>query len=94
MDGVTVGRLCDAVEQSELGAVREMLRRRPEICNLERPGHGEHRALHVAVLRRDAAMVRLLMENGADARRGSFRTAMPPARCGSRWSAAMTRLPR
>jgi len=69
---VTVGRLCDAVEQSNLGAVREMLRRRPEICNLERPGHGEHRALHVAVLRRDAAMVRLLMENGADARRGIF----------------------
>jgi ankyrin repeat protein len=70
VDGVTVGRLCDAVERGELDAVREMLRRRPVICNLERPGHGEHRALHVAVLRRDAAMVRLLMENGADARRG------------------------
>ena len=70
VDGVTVGRLCDAVERGDLAAVREMLRRRPEICNLERPGHGEHRALHVAALRRDAAMVHLLMENGADARRG------------------------
>ncbi len=32
----------------------------------------EHRALHYAVLRRDAAMVRLLMEAGADARKGIF----------------------
>jgi ankyrin repeat protein len=72
VDGVTVGRLCDAVERGDREAVREMLRRRPEICNLERPGHGEHRAVHVAVLRRDAAMVRLLMENGADAQLGIY----------------------
>ncbi|SPE27892.1 hypothetical protein SBA3_140005 [Candidatus Sulfopaludibacter sp. SbA3] len=70
VDGVTAGRLCDAVEQGDLAAVRGMLQRRPEIVNLERPGHGEQRAIHVAVLRRDGAMVRLLMENGADARRG------------------------
>ena len=69
-DGVTAGRLCDAVERGDIATVRAMLARRPEIVNLERPGHGEHRALHVAVLRRDPAMVRLLMENGADARRG------------------------
>lgn len=70
VDGVTTARLCDAVEQGDLPAVRDMLRRRPEIVNLERPEHGEHRALHVAVLGRDPAMVRLLMEHGADARRG------------------------
>ena len=70
VDGVTSGRLCEAVERGDLPAVREMLRRRPEIVNLERPGHGEQRAIHVAVLRRDPALVRLLMENGADARRG------------------------
>ncbi len=70
VDGVTAGRLCDAVERGDITAVRDMLRRRPEIVNLERPGHGEERALHLAVLRRDAAMVRLLMEHGADARLG------------------------
>jgi ankyrin repeat protein len=70
VDGVTIARLCDAVEQGDLAAVRDMLRRRPEIVNLERPQHGEHRALHVAVLGRNPAMVRLLMENGADARIG------------------------
>ena len=69
-DGVTAGRLCDAVERGDVATVRDMLARRPEIVNLDWPGHGEHRPLHVAVLRRDAAMVRLLMENGADARRG------------------------
>jgi ankyrin repeat protein len=72
VDGVTATRLCDAVEQGDLPAVREMLRRRPEIVNLEWPGHGEHRAVHIAVLKRDPAMVRLLMENGADARIGIF----------------------
>ena len=32
----------------------------------------EHRALHYAVLRRDAPMTRLLMQTGADARKGIF----------------------
>ena len=70
VDGVTAARLSDAVEQGDVPAVRDMLRRRPEIVNLERPEHGEHRALHVAVVGRDSAMVRLLMEYGADARIG------------------------
>jgi ankyrin repeat protein len=70
VDGVTVGRLCDAVQHGDLSAVAAMLRRRPEIVDVEWPGHGEHRAIHVAVLGRDPAMVRLLMGNGADARRG------------------------
>ena len=70
LDGVTARHLCDAVERGDVAGVRALLRRRPEIVNLERPGHGEQRAIHIAVLRRDQAMVRLLMENGADARRG------------------------
>ena len=70
VEGVTAGRLCEAVERGDLPAVREMLRRRPEIVNLEWPDHGEERPIHVAVLRRNASMVRLLMKNGADARRG------------------------
>ena len=70
VDGVTAGRLCDAVERGDTLAVGDMLSRRPEIVNLERPGHGEYRALHLAVLRQDAAMTRLLMEHRADARAG------------------------
>lgn len=49
-----------------------LLRRRPEIVNLERFGFGEQRALHIAVLRRDAAMASLLLEHGADARIGMY----------------------
>jgi ankyrin repeat protein len=72
VDGVRVGRLCDAVELGDLAAVRGMLHLRPEIVNLERPRHGEQRAIHIATLRRDSAMVRLLMEHGADARVGMW----------------------
>jgi ankyrin repeat protein len=37
---------------------------------MDRAGNDEHRGLHYAVLRRDASMVKLLMEAGADARKG------------------------
>ncbi|MPZ20597.1 MAG: hypothetical protein GEV06_22195 [Luteitalea sp.] len=70
VDGVTVGHVCEAIERGDLPAVREMLRRRPELVDLEWPGHGETRRLHVAVLRRDPLAVQLLMEHSADARRG------------------------
>jgi ankyrin repeat protein len=70
VDGVTVTRLHDAVERGDLDMVRDMLHRRSEIVNRDREGYGERLALHLAVLRRDAPMTRLLMENGADARAG------------------------
>lgn len=70
VDGVTIGRLHDAVEQGDVDTVRNLLRRRPELVNRDRPGYPERLALHIAVQRRDAAMVRLLMERGADARSG------------------------
>lgn len=70
VEGVTATRFCDAVERDDLASVREMLRRRPELVNVERPTHGEQRAIHIAVMRRNAAMVRLLMTHGADARTG------------------------
>src|ERR1700739_2262949 len=37
---------------------------------LDRAGDDEHRGLHYAVLRRDGPTVKLLMEAGADARKG------------------------
>ena len=70
VEGVTSSRLCDAVEQGDLATARELLRRRPEIVNLDAPGRAEVHALHLAVMRRDAPMVQLLMESGADAQQG------------------------
>ena len=70
VDGVTIGRLHDAVERGDADAVRNLLRRRPELVNRDRPGYPEQLPLHIAVQRRDAAMVQLLMERGADARSG------------------------
>lgn len=72
VDGVTVDRLCGAIERGDAATVEQLLRRRPEIIDCEWPDHGECRALHVAVLRRDAAMVHLLMAHGADARTGIY----------------------
>jgi ankyrin repeat protein len=63
VDGVTATRLHEAVETGDLEAARALLARRPEIVDL---GRGETRALHMAVLKRDVEMTRLLLEAGAD----------------------------
>ncbi|MDR3701046.1 MAG: ankyrin repeat domain-containing protein [Candidatus Sulfopaludibacter sp.] len=70
VDGVTIGRLHDAVEQGDADAVRNLLQRRPELVNRDQAGYPERLPLHIAVQRRDAAMVRHLMERGADAHSG------------------------
>jgi ankyrin repeat protein len=64
VDGVTAARLHEAVENGDLRTARELLTRRPEIVDL---GRGEMRALHMAVLKRDLEITRLLLEFGADA---------------------------
>ena len=63
VDGVTAAKLHDAVESGDLTAARDLLTRRPEIVDL---GRGEMRALHMAVLRRDLEMTKMLVEFGAD----------------------------
>jgi len=63
VDGVTSGRLHQAAESGDLKTARELLTRRPEIVDL---GRGEMRAIHMAVLRRDLEMTKLLLEFGAD----------------------------
>jgi ankyrin repeat protein len=50
--------------------VRAMLAARPELVHMDMSEHNEHRALHYAVLDRNAAMVRVLMEHGADPHKG------------------------
>src|SRR5690349_3286818 len=62
VDGVTAARLHAAVECGDLKTARELLTRRLEIVDL---GRGEMRAVHMAVLRRDLEMTRLLLEFGA-----------------------------
>ena len=70
VDGANVARLAEAVTAGDLATVRKLLKARPELIGMDRAENDEHRALHYAVLRRDSAMVRLLMQAGADARKG------------------------
>jgi len=70
VDGMNVSRFMEAVKQGDQRAVRTMLASRPELVGKDVSESNEHRAIHYAVLGRDPAMVRLLMEAGADARKG------------------------
>ena len=67
VDGVTGKKLHEAVESGNLSAARTLLEGRPEIVD---QGRGELRALHTAVVRRDLAMTKLLLEFGADTEGG------------------------
>jgi hypothetical protein len=70
VDGVTIACFADAVKAGDIAQVRSMLASRPELVSMDRAGNDEHRGLHYAVLSRNAPMVKLLMEAGADARKG------------------------
>ncbi|MEX0886243.1 MAG: ankyrin repeat domain-containing protein [Phycisphaeraceae bacterium] len=72
VDGVTVTRLADAARGGDLEQVRAMLRQRPELVDMDMAESNEHRVLHHAVLARQPDMVRVLMEAGADARKGIY----------------------
>jgi ankyrin repeat protein len=72
VDGANVAKLADAVRAGDAAQVRILLHARPELVNMDMAENDEHRALHYAVLGRDAAMVKLLMEAGADAHKGIF----------------------
>jgi ankyrin repeat protein len=70
VDGVTVAGLADAVRAGDITKVRAMLAARPELVHMDMSEHNEHRALHYAVLERNEAMVRVLMEHGGDPHKG------------------------
>lgn len=72
VDGVNVQELVEAAKAGDLARARTILRRRPELIDKDMSANNEHRALYYAVLRRDAAMTRLLMDAGADARKGIY----------------------
>lgn len=64
VDGVTVKRFEEAARNGDIPQLRGMLKQRPELVNSG--------ALRHAVLRRDDSMVRILMEQGANARIGVY----------------------
>ena len=72
VDGANVARLAEAVQAGDVETVRTLLETRPELAGMDLAGDDERRALHLAVLGNDPAMVRLLMQNGADAHKGIF----------------------
>jgi ankyrin repeat protein len=72
VDGVTVKRLIDAVRANDVAQVCAMLKARPELVHTDMAENNEHRALHYAVFQRAPEMVRVLMEHGADARKGIY----------------------
>lgn len=70
VDGVNIERFIESVKAGNFPHVRSMLAARPELVDMDTSEGDEHRAIHYAVLSRDAAMVRLLMEAGSNARKG------------------------
>jgi ankyrin repeat protein len=64
VDGVTVKRFEEAARNGDIAQLRAMLKLRPELVNSA--------ALRYAVLRRNEAIVRFLMEHGANARIGVY----------------------
>ncbi len=70
IDGVTVRRLADAVCADDLAQARRMLHTRPELANMAMSYGDERRPIHFAVMNRSPEMVRLLMQQGANARAG------------------------
>ncbi|HLN03909.1 MAG TPA: ankyrin repeat domain-containing protein [Bryobacteraceae bacterium] len=72
VDGVTITRLAEAIRAGDVARVRAMIDARPELVNTDMAENDEHRAIHYAVLARWPEMVRLLMEQGADARKGIY----------------------
>ncbi len=70
VDGVTVRHLADAVSAGDLAEALRMLRTRPELANMAMSYADERRPIHFAVMNRWPEMVRLLLQQGADARAG------------------------
>lgn len=70
VDGANVARFIQAVRAGDLSQVRVLLAACPELVGMDVSASNEHRGIHYAVLQRDAAMVRLLMEAGSDAHKG------------------------
>ncbi|HYM00796.1 MAG TPA: ankyrin repeat domain-containing protein [Blastocatellia bacterium] len=87
VDGVTIARLVEAVRVGDVERVRTMLKARPELADMTVSYVDEHRAIHYAVIHRRPEIVRLVMENGANARAGIY----PHRDATSAWTLARER---
>ena len=87
VDGVTIGRLVEAVRSGDIASVRKMLKARPELANMAVSYGDEHRAIHYAVMHREPEITRLLMRKGANARAGIH----PHRNATSAWTLARER---
>ena len=65
-------RFFRAAEQGDLPALRSLVAARPDLVKLDRAEDDEHTALHYAVLNRDLACTRFLLEAGADPHKGIY----------------------
>ncbi len=72
VDQATVARLCDAATRGNVPEIRRLLRDNKQLVHLDLADNDERRALHFAVDQRRAEAVRVLMEAGADARKGVY----------------------
>ena len=66
----TVDQLADAVKSNDAALVRRILDHQPGLIGTDLAYENEHQVLHYAVYARLPEMVRLLMQRGADARKG------------------------
>jgi hypothetical protein len=66
----TVDQLADAVKAGDTSCVGRILDTQPDLVRTDMAYENEHQALHYAVYARLPEMVRLLMQRGADARKG------------------------
>jgi hypothetical protein len=66
----TVNQLAEAVKANDADRVRQILDAQPELLRTDMAYENEHQVLHYAVYGRLPEMVRLLMQRGADARKG------------------------
>jgi len=69
LNDATISQLAQAVQADDLEQVRAILQACRDLVNMD-TGNNEHRVLHYAVYNRSPEMVRLLMQCGADARKG------------------------
>ncbi len=69
---INVAVLAEAVRHNDLAKVRAIVRQQPQLVHVDMAGNNEHRSLHFAVLNHLPDMVRILMEAGADARKGIY----------------------
>ena len=66
----TIDQLAEATKANDADRVRQILDAKPDLVRTDMAYENEHQVLHYAVYARLPEMVRLLMQRGADARKG------------------------